>query len=134
MKKFVVGMLATMAAIVLCVCFSACTTTFTGTWKLSSMYVKVGGIEQTIEVGKNYDGQKISADAIILEVNEDNTYILKGDLVQLAGGEQNGTWKEEGDNYVFENEGVAIKVTFDGSKLIMENSAEGMTVKITFKK
>lgn len=134
MKKFVVGMFATMAAIVLCVCFSACTTTFTGTWKISSMYVNVGGVEQTIEVGKDYNGQKLSADAIILEVNEDNTYSLKGAFVQMAGGEQNGTWKEEDGNYVFEAEGVVIKVTFNGSKLIMENSAEGMTVKITFKK
>jgi hypothetical protein len=98
------------------------------------MYVNVGGVEQTIEVGKDYNGQKLSADAIILEVNEDNTYSLKGAFVQMAGGEQNGTWKEEDGNYVFEAEGVVIKVTFNGSKLIMENSAEGMTVKITFKK
>ena len=50
MRKIFAGMFATMAAIVLCVCFSACTTTFTGTWKISSMYVNVGGVEQTIEV------------------------------------------------------------------------------------
>ncbi|MBD5632154.1 MAG: hypothetical protein HDP34_02865 [Clostridia bacterium] len=134
MKKVFAGLVSALAVAMLCVCLSACATSFTGTWKFAEMYVNYGGVEQTVEVGKEYQGAKISEDAMILEINEDNTFAIKGSLAEMMGGEESGTWEETDGKYYLVSDGEKVEVTLSGNKLIMENNASGITIKMTFKK
>lgn len=134
MKKVFAGMFAAMAAIVLSICLTACSTSFTGTWKLSSVSVSVGGVETTMEAGKEYEGTVISKDAVVLEIKEDNTFELRGAMADTVGGTQSGTWKEEDGKYYLTAEGETIEIKMSGTSLIIEQNEEGMSVKVTLKK
>ncbi|MBD5583839.1 MAG: hypothetical protein HDQ88_02045 [Clostridia bacterium] len=130
MKKILAGIISSLAVVALCICLTACSTTFTGTWKLSKVTVSAGGMEQTMEAGKEYNGSKISADAIIIEIKEDNTYEVKGELASMIGGAETGTWEEKDGKYYLDE----LEVSLNGTTLVMEYSESGLSVKMELKK
>ncbi len=138
MKKVLAALLSSIAIIALCIGMTACSTTFTGTWKLSKMTISAGGVTQVIEVGKEYNGMIIAADAIILEIKDDNTYTLKGQMSGAMGGEQNGTWEETEGKYYFVQGTEKAEVKMEGTTLVLEETegigSSAVSVRVEFKK
>lgn len=138
MKKVLAALLSSIAIIALCIGMTACSTTFTGTWKLSKMTISAGGVTQVIEVGKEYNGMTIAADAIILEIKDDNTYTLKGQMSDAMGGEQSGTWEETEGKYYFVQGTEKAEVKMEGTTLVLEETegigSSAVSVRVEFKK
>lgn len=130
MKKIIAGIVSSLAVVALCICLTACSTTFTGTWKLSKLTISYGGVEQTMEAGKEYNGAKIDSEAIVLEIKEDNTYEIKGVMADAIGGAETGTWEEKDGKYYLDE----MEVSLNGTTLVIEDSESGMSMKLELKK
>lgn len=130
MKKLVATLSAVISTVLMCVLIAACSnTSFTGTWKFSSMSMSGNGVSVNLKVGEEYMGVTISEEYVTLEVKEDNTF-----TITTAGQTQNGTWKEEDGKYILTVDGDDQTATINGKELTMEHTEEGMSVKMILKK
>lgn len=131
MKKVLARLSSVLAAIALCVCFSACSagasTGITGTWKFYKSSRMAHGVEIQYEIGRVVDGVLITEEFIVLTVNEDKTFGLKS--VPLMGERPyNGEWTEEDGKYYLGVEGADVEMILNGSSLSFEIA--GMKVQL----
>lgn len=132
MKKTVALILIVVVAVALCVSLTACGGGFEGTYKFSSMKMDMGGVSVTIEAGKpsTIMGTEftIEADAIILTVNKDNTFEIKGEMMGESM-EQKGTWEMKDGKLLLTAEGETAEATVKGNTLTMEQDGAVITYK-----
>lgn len=112
MKKILV-VVATLILVMTCAMMVACGGV-EGTYKFSSMTYG----ETTVKAGEEFEGQKISADDMVIVIEKDGVLKMK------EGGEEiTGTWKAvEGDKYDLTINGSTESVTISGGKITMEMS------------
>lgn len=115
-----------MAAVILCVCFAACSTGITGTWKFHKASGTVQGIEVNYEAGKEMNGVKITEDFVVLTINEDNTFEIK--MAMMGEESATGTWEEKDGKYYLTVDGESMEVTLNGTTLSFEQ--EGMKLEL----
>ena len=129
MKKVFAGILLSVVTVMLCICMTACTASFPGTYKFYSMSMDMGGISINYEVGKEYNGVTFNEDIFKLTVNEDNTWTMTSKMGEE--NTQNGTWEEKDGKYYLavEGESETIEVTLDGSKIIFEQEGAKVVLK-----
>ena len=133
MKKWAVGILVAVSAIIMSIAVSACgTTTIEGTWYFSSMTVSAQGMTQTVKAGQNYGGSVIEKEYIVLEIKEDNTFSLSA-----MGNSTTGTWKQDeqdASKYILTVEGDPATYTLKGSKLTFSINEGGIEISYVLKK
>lgn len=126
MKKVLAAVVSSLAAVVLCVCFAACSTSITGTWKFHKASGTVQGIEVSYEAGKEMNGVKITEDFVVLTINEDNTFEMK--MAMMGEESTTGTWEEKDGKYYLTVEGESVEMTLNGTTLSFEQ--EGMKLEL----
>lgn len=127
MKKVLAAIVSSLAIVALCVCFAACSTSITGTWKFSKASGNAGGVEINYNVGDEITpGVKITEDFVVLTINEDNTFEMK--MAMMGDESFTGEWKEEGGKYYLTVEGESVEMTLSGSTLSFEQ--EGMKLEL----
>lgn len=126
MKKVLAAVISSLAAVVLCVCFAACSTSITGTWKFHKASGTVQGIEVNYEAGKEMNGVKITEDFVVLTINEDNTFEMK--MAMMGEESATGTWEEKDGKYYLTVEGESVEMTLNGTTLSFEQ--EGMKLEL----
>ncbi|MDE6504475.1 MAG: hypothetical protein K2L42_01235 [Clostridia bacterium] len=126
MKKVIAGIVSAIAVVALCLCLTACSTGIVGTYKFSKMSMTQGGLSVEIKAGQEYMGVKVSEDAYVLEVKDDNTFVLKVNM----GDEmtQTGTWEEKEGKYIFTADGESMEVTLDGN--VLSFAMEGIKLEL----
>lgn len=134
MKKVFAGLVSALAVAMLCVCLSACSEGITGTWKFAQTYTSYDGGEQTIVAGDEFNGDVITEDAFMLEINEDNTFTIKGSLAEKTGEAGSGTWEKVDGKYNLYLNDNTLEFTLKGNELIFEKIEEDSTLIITFTK
>lgn len=126
MKKVLAAVVSSLAAVVLCVCFAACSTSITGTWKFHKASGTVQGIEVNYEAGKEMNGVKITEDFVVLTINENNTFEMK--MAMMGEESATGTWEEKDGKYYLTVDGESMEVTLNGTTLSFEQ--EGMKLEL----
>ena len=109
--------LVTILTFILCLfCFAGCGVK--GTYKFESMTVKTAGVEvATVKVGEEYEGEKLDADYLTIDLQKDG--------VAVFGGEEELTCSWE------EKDGV-VTFTYEGEKLYEATIEDGvMTIDAT---
>lgn len=128
MKKVAISVLSVLAVMIMCVCFSACSSSITGTYKFESMSVTQGSVTTEIKAGEKYMGMvTLSEDTFILTINDDNTIEFKTNM-----GEEvtvKGTWEKKDGKYYLTIEGDSQEVTISGNKLTMESDGAKLVLK-----
>ena len=129
MKKFAISLVAILSVVVMALSFAGCGAS--GKYKFESMTVKILGSETTVKAGEEYNGQELSKDSFVLELNSDGTCSF---TAFGSDSVSTGTWEEE--DGVLKISGFALKnVTRDGSRITFEYSFLGLTsATITLKK
>ena len=126
MKKVLAAVVSSLAAVILCVCFAACSTSITGTWKFHKASGAVQGMEVNYEVGKEINGVKITEDFVVLTINEDNTFEIK--MAMMGDEPATGTWEEKDGKYYLTVEGESVEMTLNCATLSFEQ--EGMKLEL----
>lgn len=147
MKKIIAAVFSALAALALCICFAACSSTpeenvptVIGTWKFESMTETQGGKTETVKVGDpapwaaEGSDEKITGDFYVLVTKEDNTFdnTMKGEGgVNLS---VSGTWVEKDGKYEFTVKGMTQIATLDGNTLTMTDTNKFYSSTVVFKK
>lgn len=130
MKKVIAGILTLAAVAALCAVMAACSASFAGVYKFSSMSMNEGGVSVNIEAGKEWNGVTFNEDAFILTVNEDYTWTMQS---KLFGSQESvkGTWEEgEGKYYLkAEGSGDKMEVTREGNKITFSQDGAKIVLK-----
>ncbi|MDE5766738.1 MAG: hypothetical protein K2I17_06190 [Clostridia bacterium] len=99
MKNIISAIVTAFTVLTLCICLAACSdgaegNSVVGTYKFSSatMY------GEEIKVGDEYMGITVDSDFYVLNMKDDNTFIME---VNFIGGEdtESGAWKERDGKY-----------------------------------
>lgn len=128
MKKAIIGGIFTaLATVVLCLCLTACSTSFSGTYKFYSMSYEENGMKIELKAGDTYMNMiTLSEDYLVMTVNEDNTFTMTS-----MGQTESGTWKEEdGKYYLTSSDDDTLEATVSGNTVTFE--MEG--IKVVLKK
>lgn len=127
MKKAIIGGIITaLATVVMCLCLTACSSSFSGTYKFYSMTYEESGVKVELKAGDKYMNMiTLSEDYMVLTVNDDNTFSMAA-----MGETAKGEWKEEDGKYYLIIEGETQEVSVSGKSITFE--MEG--VKVVLKK
>ena len=127
MKKAIIGGIITaLATVVMCLCLTACSSSFSGTYKFYSMTYEESGVKVELKAGDKYMNMiTLSEDYMVLTVNDDNTFSMAA-----MGETAKGEWKEEDGKYYLIIEGETQEVSVSGKSVTFE--MEG--VKVVLKK
>lgn len=141
MKKFIAAICMAVMAVVLVVTLAACgggNSEVAGTYKLHSMYMKDNNTETTVEVGDEFMGEVITAEAYMFELRQDNTFTFTMGMGMDEPMTQEGTWALEGDKLSLTAEGETIPATYSDGTITIDMGdmmgGSGMEYKITLKK
>lgn len=132
-KKIAVAIVAAFAAALLAVAFAACTASYAGTYKFSSMSVDMGGVSVEYVAGEKFLGVAITEDAFVLEIKDDNTWTMTANFLGETEITE-GTWRSDGGLVLVAESDSEIVVRVDGNTLVMTQTEDGTTASITFKK
>lgn len=133
MKKFISVMAVAVLTTILCVVAAACSTTVEGVWKFSSMKMEAQGTTISYEAGKEYEGVTISADAVVITVNEDGTVNFKSTLMGQEVN-QNGTWEMKDGKVILKLGGATQEGTLSGNVLTISSDVSGVKSTLVLKK
>ncbi len=130
MKKVIAGMFMSVVVVMLCMFMTACSTTFSGTYKFQSMSMNSGGVNINYEVGKEYMGVTFSEDVMTLTVNDDNTWTMSTQMMG-SNATSKGTWEEKDGKYYLtvDGETESMEVTVDGNKITFEQEGAKVVMK-----
>ena len=147
MKKIIAAVVSALAALALCICFAACSSTseetaptVIGTWKFESMTETRGEKTEVIKVGDpapwaaEGSEEKITGDFYVLVIKEDNTFDNK---MKGEGGVNlsvSGTWVEKDGKYELTVNGMTQIATLDGNTLTLTDSHSDYSSTAVFKK
>lgn len=129
MKKVLATVLVAVMISALALTLVACSPT--GVYKFETLSISYGAINYEYAAGEKVQGVSIDADAIILTLNKDGTYVFQS---HFPGWEvdESGTWEKDGDVIIFDD--GAYEAEIDGKTLILEIDEEGADIEITLKK
>lgn len=123
MKKFGYVVLSLALAIV-CLCSLVACGGKAGTYKLDSMKISILGVSTEVKAGEEYEGEKLSADALKLELKDDGTFsFIVAEEFEFGFDSISGSWKEnEEDSNKIELmvENITVyTLTYESGKLNM---------------
>lgn len=124
MKKVVAAVTALMAVVVMSVVMAACTSSFAGTYKFSSLETTIGGIKTTISAGGEFMGVTISDDYFVLVAKDDGTFSI--DSKEM--GTEAGTWEQSGSKITLTVGDDPIVATLNGNKLTFTMAEDGINM------
>ena len=135
MKKVITLIVSALMLVSLCACLTACSANYVGTYHFEKMSMDMGGMSMDVEAGKEFQGVTIKEDAIVLKVNDDNTWSFEMNIMGSAQT-QKGTWEVKDGALQLKDEatGEVQSVKKDGDKLVMSANQDGASATITFKK
>ena len=122
MKKLLLCAISCILA-ACCALFVACdnTNSIAGTYKFESMTMTMSGETVTIAAGEEYAGMTVTEDFYIIEIKDDNTFVM----TMTMGTESEsytGTWSKNENTLSLTAEGETIEATIDGNKITMAMS------------
>lgn len=134
MKKFLTAVVTALTVALLAICFAACgKADYVGTYKFYSMSVSGNGLSMEYKVGETaMGGVAITEDYLVLEVKEDNTFVMSGAM--YGGSSQSGTWSDDGGKLCLTIDNETQQATLSGDKLTISETEEGYTSTIVFVK
>ena len=127
MRKIKTLLLTALTSVVLCLCFlfAGCGSV-AGTYKFDSLEVEMLGETYVYEAGDSFMGQDLSDEYTEFTLNEDGT---------TEGIYEGATWAEVDGNVVISLGDTEMQtLEKSGSKLIIEQTFGGMTMKVVYKK
>lgn len=135
MKKRIFGIMLVLVMVVSMM--TACgTDEVVGDWSMTK--IGMGGEAMTIEDfaksmgGSAEDAEKIS---INLNVNEDGTFKMEGDISgEDAGEATKGEWEATDDGYAFIVDGEKVNATLKDGELELAAEEDGFSVSLVFEK
>ncbi len=130
MKKIVTAVTALFAAVMLSVVMAACTSSFAGTYKFSSMEMNMSGVTTTITAGGEFMGVTISEDYFVLVADEDGTFSIASEYTD----NEVGTWEQSGSQITLTADGESISATLSGKKLTLSMTEDGISMTVVLVK
>lgn len=131
MKKVVTAVTALFAAVMLSVVMAACTSSFAGTYKFSSMEMNMSGVTTTITAGGEFMGVTISEDYFVLVADEDGTFSIASEYTD----NEVGTWEQSGSQITLTaDSGESISATLSGKELTLSMTEDGISMTVVLVK
>ena len=119
-KRMVLAVVSLISALILGVMLAACSTSVVGTYKFVSTVTTVNGeVTEEVKVGDTQGGLTVTADFMVIELKEDNTFTMT-----QVGYEQTGTWEQDGNKITLTITGISEKgeLTVSGNTLTITTS------------
>lgn len=131
MKKAITAVATIVAVMAMSAVMAACSVSFEGTYKFSSMSMSGGGLSMSYEVGQELDGVAITEDFYVLTVNGDGTFTM---VCEMMEENMSGTWEASGSTITLTADGESVQGSLKGGTLTVSQSEEGYAMTISFVK
>lgn len=114
MKKFLIAVASLSLVLVMGIMFAACSSDATGKYELESV---------------SYNGQAVEGEDLEDMKSYYKDFELTSDGKIKMGGEEVGTWSQDGKKVTFTIDERSTEATFDGNKLTVDTDGQVMVLK-----